>query len=107
MNLKEKLEQHQAGLLKRAEEYEKEKKQKQTCERCGSDRVAYIGGHQSDLGDFHYKDITHEGYLPYLDGLCGGDDINIHVCLECGQVKGNFPIAEVEIERWREEQEYD
>lgn len=78
------------------------------CRECGAQRIAYIGGKCSDLGDFHYNGWKHSGYMPQIDHICGGNSIDINVCLECGQIQGDFPISEEVInERRGEMEEYD
>jgi len=35
-----------------------------------------------------------DGYVPDDMGIGGGDYIRLHICLECGQVQGKFPLGE-------------
>jgi len=66
-----------------------------TCDKCGSNRVAEIFAHSKDLSSFVcpadgiYAEDT---YFPEVKGICGGDDLDISLCLECGKVQGTFPI---------------
>lgn len=69
-----------------------------TCDRCGSDRILEITGKVSDRGDYRYKDKEVDGYAPDVDNICGGDYIEPDICLECGKVQGEFPVADPEIE---------
>ena len=72
-----------------------------TCQRCDSDRILDVISHAADK-----HAITINGYHPAPDYLPddlglghGGDDLDISVCLECGQLQGDFPLDETEIER--------
>ena len=68
------------------------------CQRCNSNRIAYVSSHASDL---HYVQINgkeHSGYLPYDLDLGGGDDLEMEICLDCGQVQGEFPIPTTKLE---------
>jgi DNA-directed RNA polymerase subunit RPC12/RpoP len=33
-----------------------------------------------------------DGYLPNIKNLGGGDDLEISVCLDCGQAQGDWPV---------------
>ena len=61
------------------------------CQSCNSENIVDICGHSKDLAQIEYKGITREGYLPEIENICGGDDIQIKVCLECGQMQGSWP----------------
>lgn len=63
------------------------------CQRCGSQNVLMINSKSSDLNHLELGDVNHEGYMPYLDNIGGGDYVNPTICLNCGQVQGNFPIV--------------
>lgn len=39
-----------------------------------------------------------EGYLPHDLGIGGGDDVDITVCLDCGQLQGTWPLPESKLE---------
>lgn len=67
------------------------------CQRCGSDRVLTISGKCSDCSNAMYKDREHDGYVLYGVGLGGGDYIEATVCMECGQLQGEFPISEEKV----------
>jgi hypothetical protein len=34
-------------------------------------------------------------YAPRIKGICGGDYTRFSVCLDCGQVQGEFPKPQV------------
>lgn len=63
-----------------------------TCQRCGSDRIFNTCSKASDLHDWEYRDRRGDGYLPYVNGVGGGDYVTVAVCLECGQCQGEFPV---------------
>ena len=111
MNLAARIKAHEEKMLKeveeRREQMRKEEEAGETCFKCGSDRVASIQGKSSDLSDFGYQGWEHSGYLPYVDNICGGDYIEFSVCLECGQVQGNFPVSDEGINEKRKEEEED
>ena len=46
--------------------------------------------------DIAHLKVHHDGYLPYI-GILGGDDTNLEICLDCGQVIGWKPITDEEI----------
>lgn len=63
------------------------------CQKCESDRIFQFCAKSSDLNTFNYKyGESKDGYLPYIDKICGGDYVRMKVCLECGQVQGKFPV---------------
>jgi len=64
-----------------------------TCQRCKSERVANIMGKSDDRSSISIpsQEYDHEGYLPRIQDLCGGDYIRFDMCLDCGQVQGTFP----------------
>lgn len=53
------------------------------------DRIAVVVPH---LGVDYY-----DGYMPRI-GVFGGDDTNITVCLDCGQIMNWAPITDQQIE---------
>lgn len=70
------------------------------CQSCNSNRVASIFAHSKDLGNFTYDNlnIDHDGYFPEIESICEGDDADITFCLECGQIQGEFPITDDDIQ---------
>jgi hypothetical protein len=44
-------------------------------------------------------DAEYDGYVPDDLGIGGGDYVEINLCLECGQVAGNWPLPNSRIER--------
>lgn len=79
-----------------------------TCQQCKSDRILYVNGKTSDCFTAHayYKKLEHDGYVMKDIGL--GDDsdcIILSYCLECGQIQGQWPIKDHEIDEEEEEEE--
>ena len=60
------------------------------CQRCQSERVAYICARCRDGCYMEIKGRSDTGY-PDL-GIDCGDDIQFRYCLDCGQVQGKFPV---------------
>lgn len=69
------------------------------CETCCSNRVLFIQGKGSDCHGWWYKDREGQGYAPYVPHICGGDSIELSVCLDCGKVQGKFPVESEDLER--------
>ena len=68
------------------------------CKRCQSDRVAQVMAKSSDLNCVRLKGEEMDGYLPADMGIGSGDYIEFDWCLECGQIQGEWPLPECEIE---------
>ena len=68
------------------------------CQKCKSERIASIYGKCNDLTQVSVDEHEHVGYFPHDLGLGGGDDIQFDVCLDCGQVKGEWPLPLSELE---------
>ena len=62
------------------------------CQECGSNRIFTLSAKSSDLNFWNYHGHEHDGYLPYINNVCGGDYTDIIVCLECGQLQGKWPV---------------
>lgn len=85
------------------------------CQRCGSTRVMSAGGKVSDLfsGSILLKepipDVTnyadYNGYVPEDIGIGGGDYLGFEYCLNCGQLKGKWPLPDTEMETKAPEEE--
>ena len=61
------------------------------CLNCGSKRIADIAakcpdGFTVEIGGKDYDS-------PEIGTLCGGESVEIKVCLDCGQCQGRFPIS--------------
>jgi len=63
------------------------------CQRCDIGNVVSIFAHHSDCFNIIHRDTNKEinGYAPKIEGICGGDDTHIDLCLNCGQIQGKFP----------------
>lgn len=68
------------------------------CQRCNSQRLMHVQSHASDMHFVSIGEKEHQGYLPYDIGLDGGDDLCMTVCLDCGQLQGEFPLPPTELE---------
>lgn len=67
-----------------------------SCSHCGSSRKMSIYGHSKDCNNWeipHLK-IEDDGYAPNIPGVCGGDDIDITFCLDCGMLYHFTPISD-------------
>lgn len=66
------------------------------CQSCKSERVAFVSGKCSDccfvtMPGPNGTDVDHDGYVPRDMGVGGGDYVEFHFCLSCGQLQGSFP----------------
>lgn len=63
------------------------------CQSCDSEFLVELHGHSKDLSYIAVPSMNyeHDGYFPYIPGLCGGDDISVTICVTCGQTKGTWP----------------
>lgn len=66
---------------------------------CSHDRTITINAHSSDLNfvAVPHLNLEKEGYLPHIDNICSGDDVNIEICLDCGQVVGFDGMTDKEV----------
>jgi hypothetical protein len=69
-----------------------------TCQRCKSERIVNISGKVSDLCFARIGDHEHDGYVPDDLGVGGGDYLDFGLCLDCGQLQGEFPREPTELE---------
>ena len=75
------------------------------CQNCQSDRLFKISSHGKDMHGWEFRGRRGNGYAPFVEGICGGDDTNITVCLECGQLQGTWPNNVTEAEIFDDEDE--
>lgn len=69
------------------------------CQRCKSERVGEASGKCSDLTGFRLGNIdVHSVYVPGDWGIGGGDYLEFNYCLDCGQIQGDWPLPETELE---------
>ena len=66
---------------------------------CTHDRTIKINAHSSDLNfvSIPHLNLEKEGYLPYIEGVCGGDDVDMEICLDCGTVVGFHKMTDAEV----------
>jgi hypothetical protein len=69
------------------------------CQRCGSSRLASVLAHCSDLCSIDLAGRPHHGYVPQDLGIGGGDDVQMTYCLDCGQIRGAFPLPPTNLEQ--------
>lgn len=63
------------------------------CQKCNSTRIAEIGGKVSDMCFISLpNNKEHDGYVPDDMGIGCGDYLGFSLCLDCGQVQGNWPL---------------
>jgi len=64
------------------------------CQTCNSSELYYFNAHSKDLSSVSSINgiYNHDGYFPTVDNICSGDDLDITVCLNCGQIQGTFPV---------------
>ena len=78
--------------------------------KCGSNRIADIGGKSSDCNNVSIdgtKVDVGSTYVPKDMGIGGGSYIHFRFCMDCGQMQGTFPIPETELEELAKEIEDD
>lgn len=69
------------------------------CDNCKSDRIFEINSKSSDLNFYSFRGgPSRQGYAPHIENICGGDYIEVAVCLNCGKVQGKFPVSAEELE---------
>ena len=66
---------------------------------CEHKRVMSVSAKANDLQFYKipHLDIEHEGYAPYIDGVCCGDYIRFNLCLDCGKIIGFDGITDEEL----------
>lgn len=65
--------------------------------KCGSDRILSISAKCSDLCSASFGELEHDGYVPIIEGLGGGDYLDIEVCVECGSLQNFDPITDKQV----------
>lgn len=73
--------------------------------KCGSERIAQVSAKCSDMChiDMENSEVESDDYVPKDFGIGGGDYIRIKYCLDCGQIQGDFPLPETELEELQKE----
>jgi len=76
------------------------------CQRCESERILKFSGKTSDLFSCYYMGKEHQGYVPKGIGINDKyrDYLQGRLCMECGQVQGEFPVPGPDIEDDEEEE---
>lgn len=71
---------------------------KMRCQRCKGERILAVSSKCSDLCTLEYRDLKNDGHVPQnlnlMDEYCDYDYVTFHLCLDCGQYQGKFPIPE-------------
>ena len=62
------------------------------CRRCQSPRIASVNGKTADLCRVEAGGVMTDGHVPYGMGIGGGDTLRFAYCLDCGQLRGTFPV---------------
>lgn len=62
-----------------------------TCQRCKSARVLSVCTKSSDLNHFELHGRERNGYVLGDLGVGEGDYLDFEVCLDCGQMQGEYP----------------
>ena len=65
-----------------------------TC-NCGSDRIVSVSGKVDDTCSMHQGDVRYEGYVIGGMGIGSGDYMEFKYCLDCGQIQGFTPVADL------------
>ena len=66
-----------------------------SCQRCRSERILKVSGKCSDMCcTKFYTGEEKNGYVPSDLNIGGGDYIEVRICMECGQVQGEFPVGD-------------
>jgi hypothetical protein len=68
------------------------------CQRCKSARVIKFNGKSGDLSSVWLGGKEHDGYVPSDMNIGGGDYVRFYVCLDCGQMQGNWPVPRTDME---------
>jgi hypothetical protein len=66
---------------------------------CNHTRVLSINGKVNDLcfTSVPHLRLERDDYPPDITGVCGGDYIDMEICLDCGTVVGFQPMSDAEI----------
>jgi len=74
------------------------------CQKCNSERIADVGAKCSDLFNATFQTKDYDGYVPSDMGIGGGDYLDFSYCLDCGQIQGEWPLPETELEQQENEE---
>ena len=72
-----------------------------TCQKCQSKRTATVTAKCSDCCSvaLDSSEQFSDGYAPDDMNIGGGDYVNFSFCLDCGQLQGEWPLAQTEVEK--------
>jgi hypothetical protein len=65
------------------------------CQRCNSARILNVNAKASDCIFLRLGEHERDGYMPDDVNLGGGDYVEFSVCLDCGQVQGEYPLPPI------------
>jgi hypothetical protein len=68
------------------------------CIKCNSNRILNVCGKCDDRNSVSIGDRSVDNYIPNDLGIGGGDYIEFEVCLDCGQMVGDFPRGKSKME---------
>ncbi len=68
------------------------------CQRCGSNRIFESSSKSCDANGCSFRGEQYYGYFPSDIGLGSCDYVELVVCLECGQVQGEWPAPDPDFE---------
>ena len=77
--------------------------------KCGSERIASFNAKCNDAFFVEIEDcedgkstgngkVEHFGYVPRDMSIGGGDYLKLKFCMDCGQIQGEFPLENTELE---------
>lgn len=73
------------------------------CQRCQSKRIIHVSGKTSDMCWAKFGNREHDGYVPQIKPIGnGGDYLTFKLCLDCGQIQGQFPVDDEFLEDFPE-----
>lgn len=74
------------------------------CQKCSSERIAQVNGKVSDMYWHTHKDKEYSGYVSPNVPWCSRfkdfattDYIGFFVCLDCGQMQGEWPVQDKDL----------
>lgn len=70
-----------------------------SCQRCNSKRILSAQGKCNDLCCLDIGKKEYVGYVPQGLNIGDGDEMFFNVCLDCGQMQGQYPIPTHSLEK--------
>lgn len=67
------------------------------CLKCNSERVINIEAHMERNVYTQYRGHEFVGGIPDSINIAYKGHLDIDMCLECGQVQGTFPVADLDL----------